>query len=198
MDKSSHAQLSVGGHYFMIIIQEQEQLTTCHGIDELWDRAPSYWHLQHLLIPSTCKDFNAWYVTIHLITISSGHMQVLQLDRWSFIKSLYSLVAENAKENCYIFIIFRSRPWSTSVRKSRKNAFEVRGIIVMQLTNLIAKESWRRHQMEHFLCYWPLVRGIHRSPVTRNFNVFFDLRLNKRLSKQSWGWWFETPSLTSL
>ena len=23
---------------------------------------------------------------------------------------------------------------------------------------------------------------------------FFDLRLNKRLSKQSWGWWFETPS----
>ena len=31
-------------------------------------------------------------------------------------------------------------------------------------------------------------------PVTRSFNVFFDLRLNKRLSKQSWGWWFETPS----
>ena len=30
--------------------------------------------------------------------------------------------------------------------------------------------------------------------VTRSFNVFFDLRLNKRLSKQSWGWWFETPS----
>ena len=23
-------------------------------------------------------------------------------------------------------------------------------------------------------------------------NVFLDLRLNKRLSKQSWGWWFET------
>ena len=30
-------------------------------------------------------------------------------------------------------------------------------------------------------------------PVTRSFDVFFDLRLNKRLSKQSWGWWFETP-----
>ena len=29
-------------------------------------------------------------------------------------------------------------------------------------------------------------------PVTRSFNVFFDLRLNKRLSKQWWGWWFET------
>ena len=31
-------------------------------------------------------------------------------------------------------------------------------------------------------------------PVTRSFGVFFDLRLNERLSKQSWGWWFETPS----
>ena len=29
-------------------------------------------------------------------------------------------------------------------------------------------------------------------PVTRSFDVFFELRLNKRLSKQSWGWWFET------
>ena len=31
-------------------------------------------------------------------------------------------------------------------------------------------------------------------PVTQSFDVFFDLRLNKRLSKQLWGWWFETPS----
>ena len=29
-------------------------------------------------------------------------------------------------------------------------------------------------------------------PLTRRFNVFFDLRLNKWLSKQLWGWWFET------
>ena len=32
-------------------------------------------------------------------------------------------------------------------------------------------------------------------PVTRSFGVFFDLRLNKRLSKQSCGWWFEKQSL---
>ena len=31
-------------------------------------------------------------------------------------------------------------------------------------------------------------------PVTRRFGSFFDPRLNKRLSKQSWGWWFETLS----
>ena len=31
-------------------------------------------------------------------------------------------------------------------------------------------------------------------PATRSFEVFFDLRLNKRLSKQSCGWWSVTPS----
>ena len=33
-----------------------------------------------------------------------------------------------------------------------------------------------------------------KRPVTRSFDIFFDLRLNKWLSKQSWGWWFETLS----
>ena len=62
-------------------------------------------------------------------------------------------------------------------------------------------KTWRRHQMETFSALLAFVRGIHRSPVNslsqspvmRSFDVFFDLRLNKQLSKQSWGWWFETP-----
>ena len=35
-----------------------------------------------------------------------------------------------------------------------------------------------------------------RRPVTRSFDVFFDLHLNKPLSTQSWAWrwWFETRS----
>ena len=34
-------------------------------------------------------------------------------------------------------------------------------------------------------------------PVTHSFDVLFDLRLNERLSKQSRGWWFETPTRLS-
>ena len=57
-------------------------------------------------------------------------------------------------------------------------------------------------KLKHFPLYWPfyernsLVTGEFSSqrPVTRSFDVFFDLRLNKQLSKRSWGWWFETPS----
>ena len=43
--------------------------------------------------------------------------------------------------------------------------------------------------------YWPFVREfLAQRPVTRSFGVFFDVHSNKRLSKQWWGWWFETPS----
>ena len=36
--------------------------------------------------------------------------------------------------------------------------------------------------------------GPPQRPVTRNFDVFFDLHLNKRLSKLSRGWWFDVLS----
>ena len=62
--------------------------------------------------------------------------------------------------------------------------------------------SWWCHQMETFSALLAIcarnspVTGEFPSqrPVTRSFDVFYDLRMNKRLSKQRWGWWFETPS----
>ena len=62
--------------------------------------------------------------------------------------------------------------------------------------------AWWRHQMETFSALLAISAGNSpvsgefpaQRPVTRSFDVFFDLRLNKRLSKQSWGWWFETLS----
>ena len=46
---------------------------------------------------------------------------------------------------------------------------------------------------KHFPRYWPFVRAIHRQ-MRRSFGVFFGLRLNNRLSKQSKRRWFEAPS----
>ena len=62
--------------------------------------------------------------------------------------------------------------------------------------------SWWHHEMETFFALLAICAGNSsvpgefpaQRPVTRSFDVFFDLRLNKRLSKQSWGWWFEMPS----
>ena len=69
-----------------------------------------------------------------------------------------------------------------------------------------SKCSWWRHQMETFSALLAFCAGNSpvlgefpkQRPVTRSFDVFFDLRLNKRLSKQSWGWWFDTPSRSLL
>ena len=63
-------------------------------------------------------------------------------------------------------------------------------------------QSWRRNQMETFSPLLALCVGNSpvtgefpaQRPVTRSFDVYFDLRLNKRLSRQSWGWWFEILS----
>ena len=61
--------------------------------------------------------------------------------------------------------------------------------------------TWRRHQMETFSSVLAICAGNSpitgefptQRPVMWSFDVFFDLCLNERLGKQSWGWWFETP-----
>ena len=62
--------------------------------------------------------------------------------------------------------------------------------------------SWWRHQMDTFSALLVLCVGNpsvnvgfpSQRPETRRFDVFFELRLNKRLGKQSRRWWFQTPS----
>ena len=79
---------------------------------------------------------------------------------------------------------------------------------------LVVPKKWNmyysrwRHQMETSSALLPLCAGNSQitgdpplpphthtqRPVTRSFDVFFDMRLNKRLSKQ--GWWVETLPLS--
>ena len=73
--------------------------------------------------------------------------------------------------------------------------------VMIALVSRYEYTLWRR-QMETFstllaLCAGnpPVTSGFPlQRPVTRSFDVFFDLRLNKRLNKQSRRGWFETPS----
>ena len=74
------------------------------------------------------------------------------------------------------------------------NAFHITG-------PRIDDACWR-HQMETFSALLAICEGNSpvsgefpaQRPVTLSFHVFFYLRLNKRVSKQWWGWWFETLS----
>ena len=61
--------------------------------------------------------------------------------------------------------------------------------------------TWWWHQMETFSVLLAICTGNSpvtgefpaQRPVMRSFDVFFDLHLNKQMSKQWWGWWFEMP-----
>ena len=82
------------------------------------------------------------------------------------------------------------------------------GSVCLELAESAAGEwysssiSWWRQQMETFPALLAICAGnsqvpgefAAQRPMTRSFDVFFDSRLNKQLSKQSWGWWFETLS----
>ena len=62
--------------------------------------------------------------------------------------------------------------------------------------------AWWRHQMETFSALLAICAGNSpvpgefptQRPVTRSFDVYFDQRPDKRLSKRLWSWWFETLS----
>ena len=66
----------------------------------------------------------------------------------------------------------------------------------------VRENTWWGHQMETFSALLAICVGnspvtgefLTQRPVTWSFDVFFDLCLNKWLSKHSWGWWFETLS----
>ena len=62
--------------------------------------------------------------------------------------------------------------------------------------------AWWRHEMAAFSALLVICAGHSavtgefpsQRPATRSFDAFFDMHLNKRLSKQSRGWWVETES----
>ena len=76
------------------------------------------------------------------------------------------------------------------------------GLVQLQPIPSMTYYPWWRHQMETFsvllaLCERnsPVPTGFpSQRPVTRSFDAFFDLCLNKRLRKQPIRRWFETPS----
>ena len=73
----------------------------------------------------------------------------------------------------------------------------------LSILSAVMFSCWR-HQMKTFSALLAHCAGnsqitgefIAQRPVMRSFAVFFNLHLNKRLSEQPWGRWFEMPSRT--
>ena len=73
------------------------------------------------------------------------------------------------------------------------NELTTDGHLIVDWCGFRSQIPWWRHQMETFSALLALCAGISpitgefpsQRPVTRSFDVFFDLRLNKRMSKQT-------------
>ena len=119
-----------------------------------------------------------------IVSCTCDYMSEIQFCQWwtlgtsgRFYSRKFYVLRESANSvvlcaTC-VFSIIHCLPWDDMMASSNGNIFRVTGHLCGEFTGL---------------------RWIPRTKVTRTFDVFFDLRLNKRLSKQSRGWWFETPS----
>ena len=81
----------------------------------------------------------------------------------------------NAPDNCFnVWASFLSTTEQCMMMSSNENIFCITGHLCREFTSPSEFPTQR--------------------PVTWSFDVFFDLCVNKWLSKEWWGWWLEMPS----
>ena len=113
------------------------------------------------------------------------------LPGWDYSNSVLHSLRETHfyiwKDVCYIPINHYLKPWWLHWYAYMSPGFsEMRYMMTSSNGNIFRVTG-------HFSGEFTGPRWIPaQRPVTQSVDVFFDLRLNKRLSKQSWGWWFET------
>ena len=98
-----------------------------------------------------------------------------------------------------LFLIFEHNVQSLSVTSQWRH---IPLCVLCGVTLLTNSYSWWRYQIQTFPALLAICAGNSpvtgelptQRPVTQSFDVFCHLRLNIQLSKQSWGWWFETLS----
>ena len=123
---------------------------------------------------------------VHRVIIRLPHCKWGNLGTYDKIKHVNPLICYDGTKNKTVRLSYRiscNRFMKTSngqrisinmMTPSNGNVFRVNGHLCGEFTG----HQWIPPQR----------------PVMRSFDVFFDLPLNKQLSKQSWGWWFETQS----
>ena len=119
----------------------------------------------------------------------------MSVDRTYYSDVHYSdlIISTMASQITSVSIVYSTACSGTGHRKYQSSA---------SLAFVREIHTWWRHQMETFSALLAICMGNSpasgefptQRPVTRSFGVFFDVWLNKRLRKQSRGWWFETFS----
>ena len=94
---------------------------------------------------------------------------------------------------CRVWCVLNDQPWP------KHGPVAEMSCVITHIASIWG-HTWWRHQMETFSALLTIYAGNSpvpgefptQRPVTRSSDVFFDLRPNKQLRKQWWGWWFGT------
>ena len=123
------------------------------------------------------RKFGYWVIEFNELKNGNMCLSFLSYAHWRFLieinKVIILMLLENVNPSEFSIPCTTIRLSYHMMTSSNENIFRVTGPLCGEFTGPAEFPTQR--------------------PVTRRFDVFFDLRLNKRLSKQSWGWWFETP-----
>ena len=123
---------------------------------------------------------------------------------YSFAFALHSILKVGFRFNNGIFQTKSCNPqlqlfcWRFPSRMQVKNVYHVQILLSLFYFMFYLHFDCNIFMNAIFPTSYTSLRWIPRrprtKPVTRSFDAFFDQRPNKRLGKQSWGWWFETHS----
>ena len=165
---------------------------------------------KHLLI---CK----FYIAEDVFFIAFDSVYITHLNTSSY-KNTFVLPYFHVSSNAFVFakypdiLFFHIRSLGSFYCQPWSQPWTSRWLSIVSCWDICRRSDGRGRvpniyhddviKLKHFPRYWPFVRGIHRSPVNSPHKdqwrgaLIFSLicALNKRLSKQSWGWRFETPS----
>ena len=140
------------------------------------------------------KNFYTWFIVAHLKTYQKVFSNLIvnwKLTTTSLYDDTIRYVACLFVSTLHIFVQSALHMIQMSMLSLRP-VCESKSYVQVMMTS----SNGKIFRVTGHLCGNSPVPGefLTQRPVTRSFDVFFDLRLNKRLSKQSWGWWFETLS----
>ena len=180
-------------------VSGQELMPTGEKTHPFSDTNLIVWSIHEL----SCMQFRRfWYQSFHMFFNHDDIIKWKHFPRYcSFVQWIHRppfiLCIARMKWTRRHYDFYCTNKW---LRLSRMVWYDVfKGSVLFTHQNL-DQTPWWRHQMETFsalLALW----GIHRWPVNSPHKAseaelwcVFYLCLHKRLSTQSWGWWYETPS----
>ena len=181
-----------------------------NGHDCVWNHQPHHCLLNHIF---GCRSKKTSKLRVTGLCAGNSPGPVNSPHKWPVTRKMFPfddvIMWQKKKKKIKPWVVWINELWESAKKKSiTKTKQHTAKFYVDILWDMLCTpppflqslaDPWWRHQMETFSALLafcaensPVPGDPAQRPVTRSFDVFFDL--HKRLSKQSWGWWFETLS----